>query len=73
MLWNHVASACTVPPASVCVTPASTLRLRSGFRPGLSVNAISKASGGRMPVPAAARSRVEAPRVPRSGTAIQLA
>ena len=38
--------------------PASMLRLRSGFSDGLSVNAISKASGGRMPVPADARSFV---------------
>ena len=29
--------------------PASKLRLRSGFSDGLSVNAISNASGGRMP------------------------
>ena len=39
---------------------ASTLRLRSGFRFGLSVKAISNASGGRMPVPALAWMRVEA-------------
>ena len=39
-------------------TPASKLRLRSGFRFGLSVNAISNASGGRMPVPALACTRV---------------
>ena len=40
------------------------LRLRSGSSEGLSVNAISKASGGRMPVPALARSVVRA--VPRA-------
>ena len=38
--------------------PASKLRLRSGLSDGLSVNAISKPSGGRMPVPADARSFV---------------
>ena len=40
------------PSTSACSTPASKLLLRSGLSDGLSVNAISKASGGRMPVPA---------------------
>ena len=45
---------------STWLTPMSALRLRSGSRFGLSVKAISKASGGRMPVPKLARSVVRA-------------
>src|SRR5207247_2655545 len=56
-LKNAVADATYFPAPSVCSTPPSTLALRSGLRFGLSVNAISNASGGRIPVPALARTR----------------
>ena len=39
--------------------PRSKLRLRSGLSPGLSVNAMSNAVGGLMPVPAPARIFVQ--------------
>jgi hypothetical protein len=41
--------------------------LRSGFRPELSVKAISNASGGRMPVPNDPRRRVPSLRCERGG------
>ena len=57
-LKNAVASSWSAPPLMICATPTSTLRLRSGWSDGLSVKAISKTSGGRMPVPAAPCTRV---------------
>ncbi len=49
------------PLKSAWSTPASTLLLRSGLSDGLSVKAISNASGGRMPVPAEPRIFVKLP------------
>ena len=47
--------------------PTSKLRLRSGLRPGLSVNAISNAVGGLMPVPAPTRIFVQPSRIASAG------
>ena len=68
---KYVASIAMRPLASSCSTPASRLRLRSGASEGLSVNASSNASGGRMPVPAFAFRRVCTRRPSVIGTATQ--